>query len=105
MIRRDIRRVVRQIGEKYHPEKIILFGSRAYGKPTVSSDVDLLVIMDHDGSPRRQAAEILQNIDYHFGLDLIVPSLDQIHTRIKDGDYFLQEIVDKGLVLYERDFS
>jgi len=40
-----IRRFVRQIAERFHPDKIILFGSYAYGQPHAESDVDLLVIM------------------------------------------------------------
>jgi predicted nucleotidyltransferase len=40
-----IRKYVRQIVEKFHPDKVILFGSHAYGKPDADSDVDLLVIM------------------------------------------------------------
>jgi predicted nucleotidyltransferase len=44
-----IRRFVRQIAERFHPDKIILFGSYAYGQPHPESDVDLLVIMPaHD---------------------------------------------------------
>ncbi len=43
---RTIRAIVKHIAEKFDPEKIILFGSYAYGKPTAWSDVDLLVIMD-----------------------------------------------------------
>ena len=42
---RAIRDVVKQIAEQFKPEKIILFGSYAYGKPRPESDVDLLVIM------------------------------------------------------------
>lgn len=103
--KRKIQNIVTQIREKFEPEKIVLFGSRAYGNPTNSSDVDLLVVMDYNGSAPRQAAKILQHIEYHFGLDLIVRSFDQIKKRIEDGDYFLREIMNKGVVLYERDVS
>ena len=40
-----IRRFARQIAEKFDPEKIILFGSYAYGQPHEWSDVDILVVM------------------------------------------------------------
>ena len=43
--RRTIRKFVAEIVRQFHPEKVILFGSYAYGKPTYDSDVDLLVIM------------------------------------------------------------
>src|SRR5262245_11604954 len=43
---RVIRRFARQVADRFHPEKIVLFGSRAYGSPHDDSDVDLLVIME-----------------------------------------------------------
>src|SRR4051794_41082775 len=43
--RAAIRRYVGRIVERFHPEKVILFGSHAYGRPTPDSDVDLLVVM------------------------------------------------------------
>ena len=43
---RLIRRFACQVADRFHPEKIVLFGSRAYGSPHADSDVDLLVIME-----------------------------------------------------------
>ena len=40
-----IRRFARKLGERFHPDRIILFGSYAYGEPHAGSDVDLLVVM------------------------------------------------------------
>ena len=40
-----IRRFAREVTERFHPEKIILFGSYAYGQPHADSDVDMLVVM------------------------------------------------------------
>ena len=42
---RVIRRYARAIADEFQPDKIILFGSYAYGTPNEDSDVDLLVIM------------------------------------------------------------
>ena len=33
------------IVEKFEPEQVVLFGSYAYGRPTVNSDVDLLRVL------------------------------------------------------------
>lgn len=93
--------VVEQIKRKFQPKKIILFGSYAYGVPKPESDVDLLIVMPLQKKPSQQAVEILQNIDYHFGLELIVKSPEELESRIRLGDYFLQDAVEKGLVLYE----
>jgi predicted nucleotidyltransferase len=67
-----IRNVVRQVTAQFQPEKVILFGSYAYGHPQPESDVDLLVIMRTPLKPMEQAVRICQAIEYHFGLDLIV---------------------------------
>ena len=37
---------------KFSPERVVLFGSYAYGKPTADSDVDLLVVKPLQGSAR-----------------------------------------------------
>ena len=95
-----IRAVVRQIAEKFQPEKIILFGSYAHGEPRPESDVDLLVIMDTPLRNRVQAAQIARAIEYHFGLDLLVRTPQQLAERLALGDFFLQEVVEKGQVLY-----
>jgi len=95
--------VVRQIAEKFRPDKIILFGSYAYGKPTQISDVDLLVVMDSSIKENQLSVAIRKAINYHFGLDLIVKTPKSLSSRIDMGDFFLKEILQKGKVLYEQD--
>ena len=94
--------VARQIVEKFEPQKIILFGSYARQRPRAESDVDLLVIMDTSLSETEQAVRILQNIEYHFGLDLLVRTPENLARRLELGDPFLQEIMTEGIVIYER---
>jgi len=93
--------VVRQIVEKYRPQKIILFGSYARGNPRPESDVDLLVVMETAQKELRQSLEICRSIDYHFGLDLIVRTPQNLAERINLGDSFLQEIMREGKIVYE----
>jgi predicted nucleotidyltransferase len=100
--RRAIQTVVKQIVEQYAPDKIILFGSYAYGKPRPESDVDLLVVMNTPRKETEQAIHICQSISYHFGLDLIVRTPATLTRRLALGDPFLHEVVHKGKVLYER---
>jgi predicted nucleotidyltransferase len=94
--------VVRQIAEKFKPNKIILFGSYAYGKPTALSDVDLLIVMDSPLKESDLSKTIRRSIVYHFGLDLVVKTSKSLASRIEMGDFFLMEIMKKGRVLYER---
>jgi predicted nucleotidyltransferase len=97
-----IHNVVQQVAAHFQPEKVILFGSYAYGHPQPESDVDLLVIMHTPLKPTEQAVRICQAIEYHFGLDLIVRTPEMLERRLALGDSFLAEIMLKGKVLYER---
>ncbi len=99
---RHIRGLAKQIGRTFNPDRVILFGSYAYGKPKPESDVDLLVVMDSDERNRDQALDIVRNLDYNFGLDLIVRSQHQLEERLALGDFFMRDIVNKGKVLYAR---
>ncbi len=101
----QIQQIIQQIINNFQPEKIILFGSYAYGNPSDDSDVDLLVIMDFNDSPQKQMFKILQSIDYHLPLDLIVRSQNQLSKRINAGDFFLKEILERGRILYDRNIS
>src|SRR6266446_10170824 len=78
---REIRRFARQVAERFHPDKIILFGSHAYGTPHADSDVDILVVM-----PARnqidQACRIDDAVDAPFPLDLIVRTPKKIARRL-----------------------
>jgi predicted nucleotidyltransferase len=96
-----IRRYADQVSARFHPDKIILFGSHAYGVPHADSDVDILVVM-----PARneidQAVRIDRVIDPPFPVDLIVCSPRNIAWRLQEGDSFLGEIMTRGKVLYEK---
>jgi uncharacterized protein len=96
-----VRRYARAVAERFEPEKIILFGSHAYGQPHADSDVDILVVMP---APNEidQAVRIDRVVDPLFPLDLIVCTPKNIAWRLKEGDSFLCEIITKGKVLYEK---
>jgi uncharacterized protein len=99
--RRDIKRVCAQIAREFHPQRIILFGSYAYGKPTPDSDVDLLVVMPLNGRSTEKAVEISSRLEHRFPIDLLVRSPEEIRWRLAWNDFFLREATEKGLVMYE----
>jgi predicted nucleotidyltransferase len=101
-----IRRFARRIAERFHPDKIILFGSYAYGRPHEESDVDLMVIMPCRNAID-QAIRIDRAFERPFALDLHVRTPYQIKQRLKEGDcdWFLWEVMTKGKVLYEAPHS
>src|SRR5687768_12405004 len=90
-----IRDYARQVAERFQPERIILFGSYAYGKPHKDSDVDLLVVMPAYDEIN-QAVRIREKTEHHFPLDLIVRTPHNMQWRLAEGDWFLREIVSKG---------
>ncbi len=98
---RVIRRFARQVAERFQPDKIILFGSHAYGTPHADSDVDILVIM-----PARneldQSFKIRWEVPAPFPMDLLVRTPKNIAWRLEDGDLFHTKIVTKGKLLYEK---
>ena len=98
-----IRAITRRIVEACDPEKIILFGSYASGKPTMDSDIDLLVIMQSRKRPADRARAISALfLHRHFGMDILVRTPGELEKRLRMGDYFLREITEKGKMLYER---
>lgn len=103
--RRDVLSQITQISEQivreFKPEKIILLGSYAYGIPRQGSDIDLLVIMPFEGRHREQAVKIHTALNTSLPLDLLVRRPKEIAERIKIGDSFIREIVERGKILYE----
>ena len=89
-----------KIVEEFQPDRIILFGSYACGQPTEDSDVDLLVILPFEEMPAQRAIAIRQKIRSPFPLDLMARTAEQIQQRLEMGDFFIQDIIEKGTVLY-----
>ncbi|MEE3716577.1 nucleotidyltransferase domain-containing protein [Tumidithrix elongata RA019] len=94
-----------QIAEHFQPEQIILFGSYAYGHPTEDSDVDLLVVLAFEGMSVDKAIEIRRRLKPNFPLDLIARTSKQIQQRLDMGDFFIQDILQKGRILYEANYA
>ena len=98
---RVIRRFARQVAERFDPEKIILFGSYAYGTPHADSDVDILVVMPAR-QQHTQAARIRWEVPAPFPMDLIVRRPENLRWRLEEGESFHTEIVTRGKVLNEK---
>ncbi len=94
--------VVEKITNNFNPEKIILFGSYAYGRPTIDSDIDLMVVMETDEMPNKRAVPI-RKILKGIGLpkDIIVKTPEEFE-RFKDiVGTIVYPAAHKGKVLYE----
>lgn len=98
----QIKRYCDAIAQAFRPEKIILFGSHAYGRPNRDSDVDVLVIMQNTKRHgRRPSLAIRRKVPAGFPVDILVKEPRDIAERLREGDSLLEEIVNRGRVMYE----
>jgi predicted nucleotidyltransferase len=102
---RQIVALSNQIAERFSPEKIILFGSYAYGVPHDGSDVDLLIVMEFTGRKLEKRMEIWRQVQPTFATDLIIRSPSEMIWRYEQFDPLVRNAVDFGKVLYERNNS
>jgi hypothetical protein len=100
-ITEEIDSIVRQIVSKYHPIKIILFGSAARGDFEKANDLDFLIIKDdvpHYGIDRMR--ELDEIVDRNMAADMLVYRSDEFNERVALGDPFIRKILKEGRVLY-----
>jgi predicted nucleotidyltransferase len=98
--REQINTFCEDIARKFGAEKIILFGSYAYGKPRADSDVDLLVVMPFKGNNIQKGAELLRATNPGFAVDMLVRTPEEFEQRLRWNDFFMREIVERGTVVY-----
>lgn len=104
---KEVREIIQDVLEKlctgYAPQKVILFGSYAYGNPRPNSDIDLLIIketserfIDRWVTVRRLLSDPKRTVP----LETLVLTPQEVSRRLAIGDQFLAEIIEKGEVLY-----
>jgi len=101
-----ISRIVEKIKEGYNPQKIILFGSYARGNPTEDSDIDLLIIKETNKRRDERFVDvkrIIYNPNIRVPVSPIVYTPKELKRRLDMGDDFVNEILKRGVVLYDRD--
>lgn len=102
-LERELKRIVSVIIKEYSPEKIILFGSLVNGKVHEWSDIDLVIIKETKERFIKRPYSIHLMTDPKIGTDFIVYTPDEFKKMIDDDNYFIiDEILNKGEVLYER---
>ena len=104
-MRKLILEIVEKIKEGHKPEKIILFGSYAYGHPTEDSDIDLLIVKETD--KRRadrfvEVSELTERWEGEISISPLVYTAKELEQRIALGDDFVEEILARGETLYAR---
>jgi HEPN domain-containing protein/predicted nucleotidyltransferase len=100
---KELSDISRRLIKEYDPEKIILFGSRAEGKDSEGSDIDLVIVKETDKRPLDRRIEVETLLaDRAVPIDLIVYTPDEIRRLYSIGSPFVEEIVEKGRLLYMR---
>jgi predicted nucleotidyltransferase len=98
----DIQRITSALVQEFRPQRVILFGSRAYGEPRADSDVDLLVVLPFEGSPVAMMSAMLARayraMPHPFALE--------VHPRrpLTPGsapDAVMRDALERGVLLYE----
>lgn len=102
-VRKIISEIVDRIIKGYEPKKVILFGSYAYGEPTEDSDVDLFIIKNTEKRPIDRWVEVKRLLRDHsrtLAVSPLVYTEKEIEERVAIKDFFVEEILEKGEVLY-----
>jgi predicted nucleotidyltransferase len=102
-VKRIIFTLVEKLKKGYQPEKIILYGSYAWGKPTKDSDLDLFIIKRTNERHIDRAikvCEILDQEEREVPLEPLVYTPEEVEYRLKIGDDFIKKIIEEGKVLY-----
>lgn len=101
--RMELDKIVSRLVDAYRPEKIILFGSYAYGQPDADSDLDLLIIkktserfINRLTNVRKIVSDPKRSIP--FGPIVLTP--EEVEERLAIGDQFIKDIIKKGKILY-----
>ena len=95
--------IVQRIVEGFDPQRIILFGSWARGSAGPDSDVDLLIVMEVEGSKRQKATEIdMALVGIPVPIDLIIATPVDLERSLDSIASIIAPAVREGKVLYER---
>ncbi len=102
---KKINKMVREIVKEYQPEKIILFGSYAWGKPNEDSDVDLFILKNTDKPRLERERELRKSLfSSDFPLDIIVYTPKEAEKSINENrNLFIEDIVRNGKILYKKE--
>jgi len=104
LLTRELQKIVSFLIGNYQPEKIILFGSLASGEVKEESDIDLLLIKNSNKRPLERAMEVMALLGYpRIALDIFVYTPEEIEYLRKEGSHFIEDILKRGKVLYEKD--
>jgi predicted nucleotidyltransferase len=95
--------MVQRLVDRYNPDQIILFGSRARGAAGPDSDVDLLVVLPVSGSKRQKQVEMRVLLhDIRLPKDIIVATPEEVARQQNLVGTIIRPALQEGKILYAR---
>jgi uncharacterized protein len=103
MERKVITLLADKIRDEYRPEKIILFGSYAWGRPDAESDIDLLIVKNSKKPFHKRWSEVCKIVSKErekiaFSPFVVTPG--ELEKKLSENDPFFVKILKEGKVLY-----
>lgn len=99
--RDEVTEVAALIAERFQPDRIVLFGSRATQRADAESDADLMVIMETATSPIKQAVAIVRTVPHRIPLDVLVRTPEHIAIGLAEENFFILDVMTEGITLFE----
>jgi len=103
LLNQELSRYLVLLIERDEPERIIVFGSLATGHVYPWSDIDLVIIKQTSLPFLQRLREVRRLLQPRVGTDILVYTPEEFEKLSQERVFFQQEILDKGVVVYERD--
>lgn len=99
--REKIQEIADKVAREFQPEKIILFGSFAWGTPTEDSDVDLFIVKGGEGKKWEKEKAVYKFLaGAKIPIDVLVYTKEEANQSRRKGNFFIEDIFTKGRTLY-----
>lgn len=97
-----LREITRRVVEAVHPEKVVLFGSYAWGVPTEDSDLDLFVVVPHSDQPIyhriRSAYKALRGL--RIPVDIVMQTQSEVDRAKTVKTSLVKKVFEEGRILH-----
>jgi predicted nucleotidyltransferase len=98
---KELNNIVKSL-KTYKPEKIILFGSAARGEFKKDSDIDIVILKKTKKNRIDRAKEVYNLVESNLPVDIIIYTPEEFQKRKELGDFFVEDILTQGKILYEK---
>ena len=97
-----LKEIINRLVAEFNPERIILFGSHAWGTPHSSSDLDLLIIVSSsDLAPTRRATKAYRCLrGLKIPVEVVVSTQKELEKYRSVASSLTRKILEKGTTIY-----